>query len=137
MSTNSNPNGSYTALYSFRELVDPVPSFSRFYSPSGASTELSYGQLIAGACVDPGSQFAQGMISDAQRIYDESALQNMGGTVMQQIRTGSEAVSFGPFALKGGVAAGFTAAIRGATVSSDALQVVGWISSLVPLTPKK
>lgn len=57
-------------------------------------------------------------------------------TVTQQVRTGSDAVSFGPFALKGGVGAGFTAAIRGATVSSDAFQVVGWISSLVPLTPK-
>ena len=283
--TNTNPNGSYTALYAFRELVDPVPSFSRFYSPSGTSTESSYGQLIAGACVDPASPFAQGVISDAQRIYDQSALQSMGGipgtwrpvyptpedwydvaqrdrfkdveidlttdapsrggfitlpgsdeperlewrfgdpkeprttvqidpatklksiqfqalrvtlvrpwlmfqvfkiggwylkeqppglyssgradensgimplltvglvvginfevsgdwkghylSVMQQVRTGSDAVSFGPFALTGGVGASFSAVVQGGTVSSDALQVVGWISSLVPLTPKR
>ncbi|MEB3181632.1 MAG: hypothetical protein VKL59_21745 [Nostocaceae cyanobacterium] len=77
--SNTNPDGDYLTLYAFRQLVDPIPSFSRFYSPSGGSTEMVYGDLIFGASVIPNSDYASRVISSAQRTYSYHELSNLDG----------------------------------------------------------
>ncbi len=77
--SDSNPAGGYLSLYRFRELVDPVPAFSRYYSPSGNSTEDIYGKIVNGLAVKAGSPFAAGLKADAQHKFQESGFANMDG----------------------------------------------------------
>ena len=78
--SSSNPNGNLKSLFAFRELVDPVPSFSKAYSSSGASTEGIYKQIVKGASVGIDSSFTAGMIADAQRQFSENQFADMDGT---------------------------------------------------------
>lgn len=78
--TNINPNGSYTALYAFRALVDPVPNFARYYLPAaGASTEMLWGDFVNGASVRGEAGFAQLALARAQQNFSQYALNNLSG----------------------------------------------------------
>jgi len=77
--SNTNPNGNYLALYAFHQLVDPIPTFTRYYSPTNASTERVYGNLVNGASVVPGSEYTRLLISSAQETFSHSKLPNFSG----------------------------------------------------------
>jgi hypothetical protein len=77
--SNTNPNGSYLTLYAFHQLVDPIPTFTRYYSSSSASTERVYGNIINGASVVPGSEYTRQVISSAQELFSHSKLENFSG----------------------------------------------------------
>lgn len=79
--SNTNPSGSYLSLYAFHQLVDPVPGFTRYYSPTNASTERVYGNVINGAAVVPGSEYTRQIISSAQTMYSHSKLSNLSGII--------------------------------------------------------
>jgi len=76
--SDSNPNGDARSLFAFRQLVDPVPSFSAYYTPGGGSTEVIYGQIVNGACADD-SPFTQQMIATAQQKFQEKTFADMDG----------------------------------------------------------
>jgi hypothetical protein len=78
--SNSNPGGSYTTLAAFQQLADPVPGFSRYYSPSPTSTEGLYGNIINGADVPGNSPFTQQVIASAQRVFQQYGLANLGAS---------------------------------------------------------
>jgi hypothetical protein len=67
-------------LFAFRELVDPVPAFTRSYSPSAGSTEGIYEMLLEGASVDGESPFAAGVLSEARRRFESEKLAYLDGT---------------------------------------------------------
>ncbi len=77
--SNTNPNGSYLTLYAFHQLVDPIPAFARYYSPTNASIERIYGNLVNGASVVPGSEYTRQIISSAQEAFSHSKLSNLSG----------------------------------------------------------
>lgn len=77
--SGSNPNGDQKSLFAFRELVDPVPAFSRNYTPSANSVEGVYETLLAGASVDGDSSFAAGVLSDARKRFDAGKLAYLDG----------------------------------------------------------
>jgi hypothetical protein len=77
--SNTNPNGSYLTLYAFHQLVDPIPNFTKYYSPSNASIERTYGNLVNGASVVPGSEYTRQIVSSAQEIFSNSKLSNLSG----------------------------------------------------------
>ncbi len=77
--SSTNPNGSYLSLYAFHQLVDPIPTFTRYYSPTNASTERVYSNLVNGASVVPGSEYARQIISSAQETFSHSKLPNFSG----------------------------------------------------------
>jgi hypothetical protein len=77
--SGSNPNGDWRALFAFRQLVDPVPAFSRSYSPSADSTEQVYKTLLTGASVDGESEFASGVLSDAMDRFQSETFANLDG----------------------------------------------------------
>lgn len=76
--TNTNPNGDYIPLYRFRTLVDPVPSFTRYYNPTPSSIEGSWGDFVNGAAVR-GSGYAAAVLANAQQSYSNAALSNLAG----------------------------------------------------------
>ena len=77
----SNPNGSLLPLYAFRELVDPVPTFTRYYSPGPVPTESAYRNLLAGAFVpDAASSFTREVLANAQQQFAAGALPPLDGT---------------------------------------------------------
>lgn len=78
--SGSNPEGDLKALFKFRELVDPVPSFTHYYGPSGISTEKIYGQIVNGASVSSDSPFTAGVIADVQKQFAENHFPDMDGT---------------------------------------------------------
>lgn len=78
--STSNPNGSFTTLYAFRNLVDPIPEFTQNYVPSDKSTEAIYNQLINGASVTGDNSFATQVLSDAQKQATTITFANMDGT---------------------------------------------------------
>lgn len=67
--TNSNPNGSLTTLFAFRQLVDPIPAFYKYYAPTD-STEAVYGTLVHGATIAPDAKYARTVFSNAQERFD-------------------------------------------------------------------
>jgi hypothetical protein len=75
--SNSNPQGDQRTLYAFRALVDPVPEFGRAYRPSARSTERVYQNLVQGASVGQGQNFATAVLASARRAFEESALENL------------------------------------------------------------
>jgi hypothetical protein len=77
--SNANPGGSYATLAAFQQLTNPVPTFSRYYSPSPASTEDVYGNIVNGADVPGGSAFTEEVIAGAQNLFAQYVLANMGG----------------------------------------------------------
>lgn len=75
----TNPGGSYTTLYSFYQLVDPVPSFAKNYWPTNNSTDITYGNLLSLATADPAAP-AITILSNAKKKYEISKLTDMAGT---------------------------------------------------------
>ncbi|MDP3085894.1 MAG: hypothetical protein Q8N44_19680, partial [Rubrivivax sp.] len=62
-----NPGGSLQALWALRQLVDPVPEFTRFYAASPTSTESAYRQIALGASAATADAFVQQTVHEAQR----------------------------------------------------------------------
>jgi len=75
--SNTNPQGDQRTLYAFRALVDPVPEFGRAYRPSARSTERIYQNLVQGASVGTGQDFATAVLASARQAFAESALENL------------------------------------------------------------
>ncbi len=78
--SDSNPDGDLIPLYEFRSLVDPVPEFSRFYTPGTASTERTYEAILNGAVVSEGHSFAATVLSKAKKQFMEKSFAPMDGT---------------------------------------------------------
>jgi hypothetical protein len=78
--SGSNPNGTEASLFAFRQLVDPVPTFSRSYSPSANSTEDVYETLLTGASIDGESEFAAGVLSEAKDRFQSGTFAYLDGT---------------------------------------------------------
>lgn len=78
--SSENPNGSLNSLWAFRQLVDPIPTFSKYYNPSSNSTESTYMNIVNGASADRDSIFAQQIIADARRDLNNIRYNNMDGT---------------------------------------------------------
>jgi hypothetical protein len=68
--SNTNPSGNRKSLFAFRELADPVPTFSRTYAPSANSIENVYETLLIGAAVDGDSAFAAGVLNEARERFE-------------------------------------------------------------------
>ena len=75
--SNTNPQGDQRTLYAFRALVDPVPEFGRAYRPSARSTERIYQNLVQGASVQTGQDFATAVLASARKAFEDSALENL------------------------------------------------------------
>ena len=75
--SNTNPQGDQRTLYAFRSLVDPVPEFDREYRPSARSTERIYQNLVRGASVQAGQDFATAVLAGARQSFEETALENL------------------------------------------------------------
>jgi hypothetical protein len=75
--SNTNPQGDQRTLYAFRALVDPVPEFGRAYQPSARSTERIYQNLVQGASVQTGQDFATAVLATARKAFEDSALENL------------------------------------------------------------
>ncbi len=77
--SNSNPNGTLTSLYAFRQLIDPVPSFTEYYSPAPTSTESIYANLINGATASPTADYTRQVLFSAQQEFNTSGFPNLDG----------------------------------------------------------
>ncbi len=77
--SNTNPNGSYTSLYEFSQLVNPIPSFTEYYSPSLNTISSVYKNLLHGASVRRGEIYTDSVFSSALESYDSGHFSNMGG----------------------------------------------------------
>lgn len=69
-----NPGGSLVPLAEFRDLVDAVPTMSRFYSPGPMSTEAAWGAYVNGASVKAGAGFATLALAAARQNFATYAL---------------------------------------------------------------
>ena len=69
-----NPGGALAPLAAFRDLVDPVPAMTRFYSAGAMSTEQAWGNFINGASVKPGALFSTLALSASQQNFLTYAL---------------------------------------------------------------
>jgi hypothetical protein len=78
--SNSNPQGSLTSLWAFRELVDPVPSFTSYYSASGSSTETNYSLVVNNALAGGPYPFSASVIAESQFLLSQSHFANIDGT---------------------------------------------------------
>jgi len=78
--STSNPAGRLDHLWAFRQLVDPVPEFARYYSASGSSTESIYSTVVRGASVIDANPFAAEVISQAIKKLALISHANMDGT---------------------------------------------------------
>ena len=78
--SNARPDGDLRALVAFRDLVDPLPSFTRYYASSGASTESVYDSIIEGATAAAGTPYAVRLLDEARKQFDANAFANMDGT---------------------------------------------------------
>ncbi|NEQ47805.1 MAG: hypothetical protein F6K00_31465 [Leptolyngbya sp. SIOISBB] len=79
--SSSNPNGSLTTLYAFRNLVDSIPNFTSSYIPSGKSLEDIYGLIVSSATSRTDDSFVVNTISEAQRDLSENTFSDMDGTL--------------------------------------------------------
>jgi hypothetical protein len=78
--SSTNPNGNLRSLFALRQLVDPVPSFSHFYSPSAsASTEEFYKMIIEGADISLPPGFAMEVIGDSKKQFEVNSFPNLDG----------------------------------------------------------
>ncbi len=73
----ANPTGSELPLAAFQALVDPVPTFSRYYAPSGASSEGLWTDFLAGAQATPGNAFAASTLAAARHTFATSGLPDL------------------------------------------------------------
>lgn len=78
--SNENPDGDSRSLRAFRDLVDPLPGFSGYYSGRG-STEAVYTSIVHGAHAREGAGFAQQVIADCRKRLKEQMFANLDGTV--------------------------------------------------------
>lgn len=78
--STANPDGSFASLWAFRQLVDPVPMFSRYYSPSGRSTESTYSLVANSASIGRNNPFATEVIAQSQQKLSQIRYANMDGT---------------------------------------------------------
>lgn len=74
-----NPNGSFTSLYAFSQLVNPVPSFTEYYSASLRTISTVYNNLLHGASVRRDKQYTESVIAGALQAYDDAGFSNMDG----------------------------------------------------------
>ena len=75
--TNTNPNGSFVTLRALRDLVDPVPLFSRTYQAGLRSTEGQWSNLLAGA--SGSTSYANGVLGSARQAFATAALPGLDG----------------------------------------------------------
>ena len=75
-----NPGGDLRSLFAFHQLVDPVPAYTRSYSPSAGSTEQIYESLLNGASVDGDSPFSAGVLSEAKALFESEKFAKLDGT---------------------------------------------------------
>ena len=78
--SGGNPKGDLRSLFAFHQLVDPVPAYTRSYSPSTGSTQQIYESLLKGASVSGDSTFAASVLSDAKARFDSEKFPNLDGT---------------------------------------------------------
>lgn len=74
----TNPNGSLLPLFAFRALVDPVPTFTRYYGASAVTTEGTYDNLLQGA--NASSTFVQQVLGNAKQQFAAAAFPSLDGT---------------------------------------------------------
>ena len=77
--SGNNPRVDQNALFAFRQLVDPVPAFTRSYSPSTASTEGTYELLLGGASVEGESAFGARVLGEARQLFEAGKLAYLDG----------------------------------------------------------
>jgi hypothetical protein len=77
--SNVNPNGSFNSLYAFSQLVNPVPSFTEYYSASLNTISSVYNNLLHGAIVRREEKYTESVIASAQQTYDSAHFANMDG----------------------------------------------------------
>jgi hypothetical protein len=78
--STENPDGNLSSLWAFRQLVDPIPMFSRYYSPSTKSTESVYASIVDGATIKGSSPFTAQIISESRQSLSQIKYSNMDGT---------------------------------------------------------
>lgn len=74
-----NPNGSFNSLYAFSQLVNPVPSFTEYYSASLNTISSVYNNLLHGASVRSKEKYTESVIASALQTYDSADFANMDG----------------------------------------------------------
>lgn len=78
--STSNPEGSLEALWNFRQLIDPIPEFSTYYSPTSRSSESTLSMIIKGASVSDDAPFPAEVIAESRKQLSLSKFANMDGT---------------------------------------------------------
>ena len=78
--STANPNGNLEPLWAFRQLVDPIPVFSRYYSPSLKSTETTYAAIVNGSTISEDTPFTANVIAQAQKSLSQNRYANMDRT---------------------------------------------------------
>jgi hypothetical protein len=78
--STANPKGDLRSLWRFRQLVDPLPQYSQFYTPGSLSTESTYRQIVQGAAVNGDNEFVAGVVTNAKRIIQDNTYSDMDGT---------------------------------------------------------
>lgn len=79
--SSSNPSGSYASLYAFRQLIDPIPTFTKYYFASPNSTELVYNNLIHGANAAKSATYTSQVLASAKQTFDISSFAGLDGRV--------------------------------------------------------
>ncbi len=77
--SDSNPKGDMKPLFAFRQLADPIPSFSQYYTPSTGSTEQIYGGIVQSAAGE--NDFTLRAIDGARKQFDLTTFARMDGSV--------------------------------------------------------
>jgi hypothetical protein len=76
----NNPNGNYISLFQFSKLSNDVPSFTKFYAPSGLQLPGTYQSVVNGAVVAPGSTFASAEFAKAMAVLNQAKLAGLDGS---------------------------------------------------------
>ncbi|ELR64396.1 hypothetical protein C942_02576 [Photobacterium marinum] len=79
--STSNPDGSLEALWNFRQLIDPIPEFSHYYSPSLRSTESTFEMIVKGASISNDFPFTSSVIAETQKKLAMLKYANMDNTL--------------------------------------------------------
>lgn len=75
----SSPKGSYISAYSFRDLVNSVPKFSKYYTPGSNTIEKIYGNMLKGVKVPEEFSSISSTFADAKQLFEQSKLAAMDG----------------------------------------------------------
>ncbi|PCI95924.1 MAG: hypothetical protein COB15_11645 [Flavobacteriales bacterium] len=78
--SSENPKGSLSSLWAFRQLVSPMPTFSKYYNPSNRSTESVYASIVKGASTSVDSPFITQIIADSKQSLELTKYANMDDT---------------------------------------------------------